>query len=135
VELNPQPFPPSPGDLVGLNPQPLPPVPGEWVGLNPLAPYHFSTVFTTKVKWSHDDDGPTEDITFVYGALRVEYHKQDNDGIPDPWEQMGGSGGGVDIDCDGSPWYYFQHSDGGHHMRAEAGGTTVEATPCLWCPR
>jgi YD repeat-containing protein len=35
VTLNPQPFPPAPGDWVALNPQPFPPDPADWVALNP----------------------------------------------------------------------------------------------------
>ena len=42
--------------------------------------YTFSTVFTTKVAWKHGDDGPAEDITFVYGQLKIEYLPQDKTG-------------------------------------------------------
>jgi len=45
---------------------------------SPYLTYKFGTVFTTKVGWKHDDEGPTEDITFVYGALGVKYTKQDD---------------------------------------------------------
>jgi len=46
----------------------------------PFLTYTFGTVFTTKVSWKHSDDGPTEDITFVYGQLSVKYTPQNNDG-------------------------------------------------------
>jgi type VI secretion system secreted protein Hcp len=46
----------------------------------PYLVYTFGTVFTTKVSWKHSDDGPTEDITFVYGALKIDYYPQKPDG-------------------------------------------------------
>jgi type VI secretion system secreted protein Hcp len=55
--------------------------------------YTFGTVFTTKVSWKHSDDGPTEDITFVYGALQIQYLPQGADGamgkpIPAMWSVL-----------------------------------------------
>jgi YD repeat-containing protein len=50
----------------------------------PFLIYSFGTVFTTKVDWKHDDDGPTESITFEYGALGTKYTKQDGGGVNDP---------------------------------------------------
>jgi len=48
-----------------------PQTPGE-----PYLQYRFGTVFATKVRWSHDDEGPSEHITFDYGALMVGYMPQ-----------------------------------------------------------
>lgn len=49
----------------------------------PFLKYTFSTVFTTKVSWSGPgDEGPEESITFVYGALAVQYTPQNSDGNP-----------------------------------------------------
>ncbi len=43
--------------------------------------YTFGTVFTTKINWSGPgDEGPEEQVTFVYGALAVEYKTQKHDG-------------------------------------------------------
>ena len=43
--------------------------------------YSFSTVFTTKIDWSGPgDEGPEEQITFVYGALGITYTPQNTDG-------------------------------------------------------
>ena len=43
----------------------------------PFLTYTFGTVFTTKINWSGPgDEGPEESITFVYGALSVDYHPQ-----------------------------------------------------------
>jgi hypothetical protein len=38
--------------------------------------YRFGVIFTKKIDWSTGDDGPTETITFVYGALGVDYKPQ-----------------------------------------------------------
>ena len=48
----------------------------------PYLVYTFGTVFTTKIGWSGpgDEGGPEEGITFAYGALRIEYWKQDKAG-------------------------------------------------------
>ncbi len=46
----------------------------------PYIKYTFGTVFTTKVEWAHDDDGPTESIEFMYGSLKIEYFVQNKDG-------------------------------------------------------
>ena len=43
--------------------------------------YTFQTVFTTKIEWTgSSDEGPEEQITFVYGALEVQYEPQNSDG-------------------------------------------------------
>ena|SRR5947209_3752224 len=43
--------------------------------------YSYSTVFTTKIDWSGPgDEGPEEQITFVYGALGITYTPQNTDG-------------------------------------------------------
>ncbi len=60
----------------------------------PYLGYKFGTVFTTKVAWKHGDDGPSEDITFVYGTLEIEYKKQKPDGTleaikPAGWTLLG----------------------------------------------
>lgn len=49
----------------------------------PYLIYTFSTVFTTEVSWKHSDDGPTEDITFVYGSVKIDYLPQKPDGTLD----------------------------------------------------
>jgi len=49
----------------------------------PYLVYMFGTVFTTKVSWKHSDDGPSEDITFVYGELKVDYVPQSKAGTLD----------------------------------------------------
>ena len=46
----------------------------------PYLLYTFGTVFTTKVEWAHDDDGPTESIEFMFGSLKVEYYIQSAEG-------------------------------------------------------
>jgi type VI secretion system secreted protein Hcp len=52
--------------------------------------YTFGTVFTTKIDWSGPgDEGPEEEITFVYGTLKVEYTPQNADGTSDPPIQSG----------------------------------------------
>lgn len=43
--------------------------------------YKFGTVFTTKIDWSGPgDEGPEEQITFVYGKLSVAYQQQKPNG-------------------------------------------------------
>ena len=43
--------------------------------------YKFGTVFTTKIDWSGPgDEGPQEQITFVYGKLAVQYQPQKPNG-------------------------------------------------------
>jgi type VI secretion system secreted protein Hcp len=49
----------------------------------PFLTYTFGNVFTTKINWSGPgDEGPEEQITFVYGSLKVAYTPQNNDGSP-----------------------------------------------------
>lgn len=46
--------------------------------------FTFGTVFTTKIDWSGPgDEGPEEEITFVYGSLAVHYVLQDDSGAED----------------------------------------------------
>jgi YD repeat-containing protein len=70
----------------------------------PYLEYRFGTVFTTKVSWSHSDDGPTESITFVYGQLKINYS---------PQTQTGDSSIGQ---------FPYPKS------------TKVSTAPCMWCP-
>jgi type VI secretion system Hcp family effector len=43
--------------------------------------FRFETVFTTKIEWSGPgDEGPEEQITFVYGKLGVVYWPQEQTG-------------------------------------------------------
>jgi type VI secretion system secreted protein Hcp len=53
---------------------------GPAVSGGPYLVYQFATVFTTKVEWKHSDEGPTEEITFVYGAFNINYKAQKADG-------------------------------------------------------
>ena len=47
----------------------------------PYLAYEFQMVFVTAVEWSGDgDDGPVEQVTFVYGGLAVGYYPQRPDG-------------------------------------------------------
>ncbi len=47
----------------------------------PFLTYTFGTVFTTKIDWSGPgDEGPEENITFVYGTLEIKYTPQNPDG-------------------------------------------------------
>jgi len=44
--------------------------------------YHFSLVFVTKMDWkgAKDDEAPSETIEFTYGALEMQYTRQDSNG-------------------------------------------------------
>jgi type VI secretion system secreted protein Hcp len=39
-------------------------------------------VSSTKVSWKNGDEGPTESVTFVFGALEISYTPQNPDGTP-----------------------------------------------------
>jgi type VI secretion system secreted protein Hcp len=59
----------------------------------PYLAYEFQMVFVTGVEWSRGDDGPAEQVTFVYGALAVGYYPQRPDGslgqlTKQGWSQM-----------------------------------------------
>jgi type VI secretion system secreted protein Hcp len=61
----------------------------------PYLVFTFGLVYTTKIDWGGpgDDFGPTENITFAYGALKIEYWKQAKDGKMTPvketeWNQL-----------------------------------------------
>ncbi|NSX53677.1 Hcp family type VI secretion system effector [Parasulfitobacter algicola] len=41
---------------------------------------HFLMVVLSKMTWSGDEDSLSEDITFEYGAIRLEYFQQDKTG-------------------------------------------------------
>jgi len=43
--------------------------------------FDFLMVFVTNVSWSHGDPAPTEEITFEYGALQVNYWEQAKQGL------------------------------------------------------
>jgi type VI secretion system secreted protein Hcp len=44
----------------------------------PFLVYKFQTVFTTKIDWSGPgDEGPEEEISFVYGAIEITYTPAD----------------------------------------------------------
>jgi type VI secretion system secreted protein Hcp len=46
--------------------------------------YTFLMVFVTKIDWSGGagEEAPDEDVTFVYGAMKIEYIPQLKDGSP-----------------------------------------------------
>jgi len=50
----------------------------------PYLIYKFKMVFVTKVEWSGGagEDAPDEDVTFVYGAMSVNYQQQNSQGQP-----------------------------------------------------
>jgi type VI secretion system secreted protein Hcp len=60
----------------------------------PYLVFNFGVVFTTKIDWSGPgDEGPEESITFAYGAMQINYFKQDKTGkmVAAPatsWDQM-----------------------------------------------
>ncbi|MGH7742834.1 MAG: type VI secretion system tube protein Hcp, partial [Candidatus Eiseniibacteriota bacterium] len=55
----------------------------------PYLQYTFATVFVTRVNWTGaGDEGPTESITFTYGALEVQYTKQSSSD-PKPYAKKG----------------------------------------------
>ena len=49
--------------------------------------FDFLLVFVTNISWSHGDPAPTEEITFEYGALQVNYHEQAKQGQLQPVKQ------------------------------------------------
>ncbi|MCA1686703.1 MAG: type VI secretion system tube protein Hcp [Planctomycetia bacterium] len=48
----------------------------------PYLVYTFKMVFVTKVEWSGGggEEAPDEDVTFVYGAMEIQYTQQDSTG-------------------------------------------------------
>ena len=48
----------------------------------PYLVYKFKMVFVTKVEWSGGagEDAPDEDVTFVYGAMSINYQQQNSSG-------------------------------------------------------
>ncbi len=44
--------------------------------------WQFSLVGVKTITYSHDDESPKEAITFVYGAMTMQYCQQNNDGTP-----------------------------------------------------
>lgn len=59
---------------------------GGSTGAREFLVFRFQTVFTTKIDWSGPgDEGPEEQITFVFGELQVHYVPQlpsGEDGVP-----------------------------------------------------
>jgi YD repeat-containing protein len=71
----------------------------------PYLVYKFSTVFTTKISWSGaGDEAPEENITFVYGAMKIDYTPQTESG-PSTIAQL--------------PY---------------PKNASVSTAPCMWCP-
>jgi YD repeat-containing protein len=61
---------------LGVSRNPWPETRGGRSGSNsPFLDFRFGTVFTTKIDWSGSsgDEAPTESLSFVYGALGIEY--------------------------------------------------------------
>jgi type VI secretion system secreted protein Hcp len=56
--------------------------------------WKFKMAFVSKVAWSNGDPLPTEEVTFVYGAIKFDYREQSMKGdFPDPeryssWSQV-----------------------------------------------
>jgi type VI secretion system secreted protein Hcp len=52
--------------------------------------WQFAMVFVSEVTWSHNDPAPTEDVKFVYGAMRFSYRQQTAQGnmAPAPLERQ-----------------------------------------------
>jgi hypothetical protein len=131
VALNPQPFPPTPGEWVGLNPQPFPPGPS---GPNSVMSIVYQRPGSNSnhgmsIVYQRPGSESNQGMSIVYQRCVPEYREQDDsDGLPNSWEQVGGA----DFDCDGvnegSPWFFFEHSDGGHHL-------DNESSTCAWCPQ
>jgi type VI secretion system secreted protein Hcp len=49
--------------------------------------YKFETVFTTKIDWSGPgDEGPEEEISFVYGKIEITYTAPDNTTYDTVWD-------------------------------------------------
>jgi type VI protein secretion system component Hcp len=50
----------------------------------PYLIYTFVMVFVTKVEWSGGggEEAPDEDVTFVYGAMQINYQQQNSAGQP-----------------------------------------------------
>ena len=66
--------------------------------LKPYLTFVFKFVFITGVNWSISGDEPiAESITFMYGALKIQYWKQKNDGslisppFPAMWNRVNNS--------------------------------------------
>jgi type VI secretion system secreted protein Hcp len=49
-------------------------------GGKPYLQWEFRMVFIQEIAWSHADPAPTEEITFVYGAIHFSYYAQDKQG-------------------------------------------------------
>ena len=43
--------------------------------------WQFAMAFVQEVTWSHNDPAPTEDVKFVYGAIRFTYRQQQSTGV------------------------------------------------------
>jgi type VI secretion system secreted protein Hcp len=60
----------------------------------PYLQWDFKMAFVQEIAWSNNDPQPTEELTFVYGAIRFSYTPQDQTGkqkgpaIPYEWSQV-----------------------------------------------
>lgn len=46
----------------------------------PYLEWNFAMAFVSQIAWSNSDPAPTEEVTFVYGAMRFNYQAQDRTG-------------------------------------------------------
>ena len=83
--------------------------------------YTFSTVFITGIHWTGPgDEGPEEEITFVFGQMKIDYAPQ----------QPGGSNGVIK-----APGLVFLPGHGSlGESNVAALKPTGSSTGCLWCP-
>jgi type VI secretion system secreted protein Hcp len=59
----------------------------------PYLEWQFKMAFVSNITWSSGDTAPTEDVSFVYGAIRFSYKAQGHDGVlkkeqPTEWSQV-----------------------------------------------
>jgi type VI protein secretion system component Hcp len=59
----------------------------------PYLEWKFAMAFVKEIAWSHADPAPTEDVKFVYGAMRFSYRRQKSSGgldkeVPSQWSQV-----------------------------------------------
>lgn len=46
--------------------------------------FHFLQVVVSNITWAGDDEGINEDVTFEYGAMKIQYSTQDKTGKMSP---------------------------------------------------
>ena len=46
----------------------------------PYIEWNFAMAFVSQIAWSNSDPAPTEEVTFVYGAMRFAYQAQERTG-------------------------------------------------------